>query len=98
MPEVILHRLVRKDMDGVRKYYTEKSGVELANRFYMDFMAAVGKVVEMPTRYHPVHGTLRRTAIYGFPSHFLFREIPTGIRVLVLRHDKRHPSYGLSRQ
>ncbi len=85
-------------MDGIRKYYTEKSGVELANRIYRHFLATVEKVVEMPTRFHPIHGSLRRAEVNGFPYHFLFREIPAGIRVLVLRHDKRHPSFGLSRR
>jgi plasmid stabilization system protein ParE len=85
-------------MDGIRHHYAEKAGEELADRFYHKFISIAKKVAEMPTRYHVVHGILRRAAIKGFPYHFLFREATAGVRILVLRHDKRHPSYGLSRK
>jgi hypothetical protein len=33
-----------------------------------------------------------------FPYHFLFREIPGGIRITVIRHHKQHPELGLERR
>jgi hypothetical protein len=33
-----------------------------------------------------------------FPYHFLFREIPNGIRVTVVRHNKQQPERGVERQ
>lgn len=33
-----------------------------------------------------------------FPYHFLYEEDQRKIRFLVLRHDKRHPNFGLRRR
>ena len=96
--EVIFHRLVQRDMNGIRRFYSEEASPEVADRFYERFLEFVDKALEAPTAFHPVHGTLRCVNINGFPYHFLYRETTTGIRVLVLRHEKRHPSFGLSRK
>ena len=97
-PEIIFHHLVQRDMNSARRYYAEEASEELADRFYYTFLNLVNKALESPRRFHPVHGVLRRANIPGFPYHFLYRETATGIRVLVLRHDKRHPSFGLNRK
>ena len=34
----------------------------------------------------------------GFPYHFLYRETSYGIRISVLRHDKRRPDFGMRRR
>jgi hypothetical protein len=33
-----------------------------------------------------------------FPYHFLFREMPDGIRITVIRHHKQRPEHGLKRR
>ena len=98
--EVIFHRLVQKDMNGIRSYYADESGPELAERFYDAFMFTVRKACGNPEHYHPIKQghSIRRAAVKGFPYHFLYRETATGIRVLVLRHDKRHSSVGRGRK
>ena len=97
-PEVIFHRLVQRYMNGARRFYTEEANLEVADRFYLRFLGIVEKALADPKRYHPVHDHLRRANISGFPYHFLYRVTATGIRVLVLRHHKRHPSFGLRRK
>jgi plasmid stabilization system protein ParE len=98
--EVIFHRLVQKDMTDIRGYYLEEAGLELADRFYDGFMQTVVKAVSNPRHYHPIEEgqNVRRATVKGFPYHFLYRETSFGIRVLVLRHDKRHWSFGLRRK
>lgn len=96
--EIVFHRLVQRDMNDARRYYAEEASEKVAERFYFSFLNVVEKALEKPGRYHPVHGILRRANIPGFPYHFLYRETANGIRVLVLRHDKRHPSFGLNRK
>ena len=50
-------------------------------------------------RFHGVPGTVYRRANFpSFPYHLIFRETVDGVRVLVLRHHRRHPDYGLSRE
>jgi plasmid stabilization system protein ParE len=98
MRQAIFNPLVRKDLNQVLAYYEEEGGDLLADRFFDQFMTAVEKSVANPRRFHPVSELLRRADIEDFPYHFLYREKDWGIRVLVLRHDRRHPSFGLRRR
>lgn len=97
-PSIVFHRLVHRDMDGIRRYYLEEAGESVADRFFQLFLSMIEKVASNPKRYHPISAALRRTNIPGFPYHFLYRETTSGIPVLVSRHDRRHPSFGLRRQ
>ncbi|MEK7953494.1 type II toxin-antitoxin system RelE/ParE family toxin [Luteolibacter soli] len=98
MPKVIFHRLIRKDLDGVLSYYERESGSALADRFFESFLSVVEKALNDPRHFHVAAGVLRRANLPDFPYHFLYREKPFGIRVLVLRHDRRHPDFGLRRR
>jgi plasmid stabilization system protein ParE len=95
---VVFHRLVQRDMDGILRYYREEASVSVADRFFETFLLFIGKAGENPMGFPPASDSLRRANLPGFPYHFLYREIPGGIRVLVLRHDRRHPTFGLKRQ
>jgi len=95
--EVIFHRLVQRDTNGILRYYTEEVGRQLADRFFRAFIVTVERAQKNPNRYHPIRGVIRRANISGFPYHFLYRKMSNGIRVLVLRHDKRHPNFGINR-
>jgi plasmid stabilization system protein ParE len=97
-PSIVFHRLVQRDMDGIQRYYLEEAGESVADRFFQLFLSVVERAASNPKRYHPISTALRRATIPGFPYHFLYRETASGIRVLVLRHDRRHPSFGLRRQ
>lgn len=95
--ELIFHRLVHRDMDAILRYYREEATSSIADRFFETFLHLAEKARETPRLFHPVSGILRRANLPGFPYHFLFRETQSGIRVLVWRHDRRHPSFGLNR-
>ncbi len=95
---IIFHRLIQKDLNSIVRYYKDESGISLADRFYDTFIFSAMKALEHPERYHFIQGYYRRATLEGFPYHFLFRETVHGIRILVVRHDKRRPTYGLSRK
>lgn len=95
---VIFHGLVQRDMDEIRRYYIDEADEHLADRFYFAFLSQVEKALANPEGFHLATGALRRANIPKFPYHFLFRRIRGGIRVLVLRHEKRHPAFGLRRK
>jgi plasmid stabilization system protein ParE len=95
---VIFHRLVQRDMKGILSYYTEEAPASVGDRFFQTFLEIVDKALQNPNAFHPISSVLRRADIPGFPYHFLYRVATHGIRVLVLRHDRRHPSYGLTRR
>jgi len=96
---VIYHPSVRRDLNGILRYYEEEGAAHLADRFFDTFMMAVKSAEAHPERNHPAApaSIFRRTQVPGFPYHFLFRETSYGIRVSVVRHDKRHPGFGSRR-
>jgi plasmid stabilization system protein ParE len=94
---VVVHRLVARDLRGVLAYYRQEAGPELAERFYAAFLEAVAAVDRQPGRFHRVGQILRRANLSRFPYHLLFRESAGGVHVLVLRHHRRDPSFGMDR-
>lgn len=97
-PTLVFQHLVQRDMDEVLRYYQSEAGDLVADRFFEAFLEIVDRARRSPEHFHPVSGRLRRADIPGFPYHFLYRKTEDGIRVLVLRHDRRHPSFGLKRK
>lgn len=97
---VIFHPLIRRDLSGILDYYAEEGGEALADRFFDAFLRCTNQADEYPTRNHLVAAgsIFRRAGIPGFPYHFLYREMPYGIRISVLRHDKRRPNFGARRR
>jgi toxin ParE1/3/4 len=95
---LIFHRLVQKDVRAVLRYYEEEGGVLLADRFFLELDTLVADVAREPRRFHPALHGLRRANMPTFPYHLLFREVSAGVRVLVLRHHKRRPRFGVGRK
>ena len=94
---VIFHKLIKQDLRTALTYYDSKGGAKLGDRFFDDAEATVAKVVDNPRHFHFVDDGLRRVALDAFPYHFLYEADDHSIHFLVLRHDKRHPSFGLKR-
>ena len=96
--DLVFHRLVQNDLDEVLRHYEAEGGPPLTDRFFSELEATVVKVAGHPGRFHPGENGLRRANLPTFPYHLLFRERALGVRVLVLRHHRRHPSFGLQRR
>ena len=95
---LIFQRLVQRDMNEILQYYLTEAGEAVADRFYQTFLQVANHALENPEHFHRVSATLRRAPLPGFPYHFLYRGTSQGIRILVLCHDRRHPSFGLLRR
>jgi len=95
---VIFHKLVQRDVTGVLRYYADEVDDALAQRFYDAFLRTADRALSNSQHFHFLTEPVRIANIPKFPYHFLYRETPYGIRILVLRHNKRHPSYGMQRR
>ncbi|WP_343222542.1 type II toxin-antitoxin system RelE/ParE family toxin [Pelagicoccus enzymogenes] len=95
---LIFHRLVQQDLRVVLRYYEKEGGSALADRFFRELDTLVHEIENHPTRFHKVAGNLRRADLERFPYHLLFTEGTKGIRVLVLRHHRRNPNFGIQRK
>ncbi len=64
--QVIFHRLVQRDMDGILRYYREEASLSVAERFFETFLLFVEKALANPKGFHPASEELRRANLPGF--------------------------------
>jgi plasmid stabilization system protein ParE len=93
------HPAVQRDVRGILHHYDGIS-VKLGDTFWDELMDLIESARMNPERYHydRTGRTLRRVNLERFPYHFLYRMVPGGIRVVVVRHHRREPSYGIARR
>jgi toxin ParE1/3/4 len=91
------HPLVQRDVSGILRHYDGISP-RLGDEFWAELLRLTALVAAQPERFHLANRGLRRADMRRFPYHLLFRERPDGIRVIVVRHHRRHPSYGTGRR
>ena len=80
------------------KYYEEVAGRELADEFYAELRRGFEESAVRPTSFAIYERNLRRVNLKRFPYHFLFRIAGDAVRILVVRHHRRHPSVGITRR
>jgi len=98
MPQLIYHRLIQRDLQSALGYYDGVGGPKLGDRFFSEVEAAVAAIMRNPQGHHFSDGGLRRVSLGSFPYHILYEADDEIIWVAVLRHDRRHPNFGLRRK
>ena len=90
---------VAREIEDAVDWYDEQ-GLGLGDDFLRKLEDAKSLIQQHPQRHSFWLGsqTIRRAPLKRFPYALLFRVTGQVIRVLCLRHDKRHPSYGLNRR
>ncbi len=92
------HPSLYAELEEVRDYY-ESQSIGLGGDFVDEFERQVLKIAAMPDRWMIVRGDLRRSLMRRFPYVILFRCLQDDvIRVMVVKHEKRHPSFGMRRK
>lgn len=91
------HPAVESELAEIRDYYNDQS-LHLGDEFVNEFERHVLRIAAMPTRWMVVRGDTRRALMRRFPYVILFRVIEDAvIRITVIKHERRHPSYGMHR-
>ena len=98
MPQIIYHRLIQRDIHSALDYYDIEGGRILGNRFFADAESVIKSIEKNPKGHHFSDGGLRRASLKSFPYHMLYDVDEHGIWIAVLRHDRRHPNFGLRRK
>ena len=92
------HPAIAAELEEIRDHY-ESCSFGLGTDFIDEFERQVFAIAAMPTRWMVLRGDLRRSLMKRFPYVILFRIIgEDGIRVTVVKHEKRHPAFGLQRK
>ncbi|MBC8180366.1 type II toxin-antitoxin system RelE/ParE family toxin [candidate division KSB1 bacterium] len=92
------HPAIERELREITKYYNECSpglGVEFLNEFERQIL----RIASMPTRWMAVESNVRRSLMKRFPYVIYFRVLDNDtLRVTVVKHQRRHPDYGLNRR
>ena len=90
---VAYHPAVQGDVNRILRYY-DRISPRLGDAFWEELLATIEVAATAPQRFHSVDRGRRRANLKRFPYHILYRILAQGIRVVVVRHHERHPSYG----
>ena len=91
------HPAVHEDVaEAIRRY--QAVSARLAGEFKTELRRVIAMAVANPNRFHPVKPGFHRANLKRFPYHFIYREVPEGIRVTLVRHHPRHPEFGMERE
>ena len=95
--EILYHSAIQKEIREALSYYASISD-QLADDFWEELTIAFDYARSHPTRHHYDVTGRRRSNLNRFPYHFLFRTTESQVKITVLRHNARSPSYGSRRQ
>jgi plasmid stabilization system protein ParE len=95
---LILHQKVYSDIGKIMDYYEQADIPELADEFYQELRHFMAEAAERPESFSIRERDIRRVNLQRFPYHFLFRIVGDMVRILVVRHHSRHPSFGIKRR
>ena len=95
--QIIRHHKLASDIREVAGHYEEVSERVLSS-FWSELDWILASITRNPRSHHFDACGLRRANFRKFPYHLLYEVGDHTIYLLVLRHDRRHPCYGLDRQ
>jgi len=92
------HPLTASDLNNAVSFYNrQRPG--LGDELRVEVHAAIERVRSNPFQFPVVERDIRRGFVHRFPYSVLFRVVnDKTTRVLVIRHHRRHPSFGLTRR
>jgi hypothetical protein len=91
------HPAVEQDVAEALQRYDAVSQ-KLGNEFKAELRRMISLAAKSPDRFHQIKSRVHRANLLRFPYHFIYREIPDGIRITLVRHHHRHPEFGLKRK
>lgn len=96
--KVEYHPATIADLNRAVEFYERKRiglGGELRDEIYQTIVRIAANLLI----YRPVAGHIRRCFVHRFPFSTLYRVVADDlVRVLVIRHHRQHPRFGISRK
>ena len=95
--KIKFHPRVNADVKVIVRYYDKHS--DLAGDWFLDeLQQTLEKLKQAPERHHFVTATHRRLNLKRFPFHLIYDMVEDYIRVQVVRHHRRNPTFGMKRR
>lgn len=96
--KVEYHPLTVIDLNSAAAYYNA-SRAGLGDELRAEVYSAIARVLAGPRQFAIVEHDLRRCLVHRFPYSVLFRMTDEQtVRVLAIRHHRRHARFGLARR
>ena len=93
-----LHSGAEQDIADALDFDKENAGFAVAERFLGEFERVAKLLVEYPGLGTPTTKGRRTFPLQVFPYSVVYRDVASGLRILVVRHQRRKPSYGGGRR
>jgi len=91
------HPAVEQELRQIMEYYEECSS-GLGHEFVVDFERQVLKIAANSKLWTVLEGDIRRSLMQRFPFCIYYRLIGKDVlRITIVKHQRRHPSYGRNR-
>ncbi|WP_415209098.1 type II toxin-antitoxin system RelE/ParE family toxin [Rudaea sp.] len=88
----------RNAISKTRRFGEREGSPALAARFIAEFHPLARLLLDHPDIGTPRTAGRRGFATAVFPFTVIYRQVEDGIRVLVVKHDRRRPGYGERRR
>ena len=90
------HPAVEQDVaEALRRY--DSVSHRLSEEFKAELQRMIALAAANPGRFHVIKPGFHRANLKRFPYYFVYRKLVDGIRVTLVRHNRRHPDFGMER-
>ena len=87
-----------RDVKDILEYYANEAGPDVAMDFHSELSALVERIKEWPKSFPLLREEFHRGLMKRFPFQVIYKiQSAEQIRILTVRHHKRHPDFGLNR-
>jgi len=93
-----VHRLAAEELAAAFRFYRREAGVGIAQRFLDEFERIAQLVEHQPALGTPAGDGRRSYPLHDFPYSVIYTSDPSGLRILVVRHQHRDPAHGERRR
>ena len=94
--KLVYHPQAKEDLRQTTKYYAQIN-YDLGNDFKLLFQEAALHISDNPFRYRVVRDDIRKCSMKRFPHAIYFRIQEDTVQILVVKHHRRHPDFGMNR-
>ena len=93
-----LHPGAEHDIADALDFYREQAGPVVAERFLEEFERTAKLLISHPGLGTPTTGGRRAFPLKIFPYLIVYRHLESNIRILIVRHQHRKPSFAGGRR
>lgn len=95
--KLTFHSAVQREVDDACAWYDERKD-HLGDEFFQEVERVLDLVAANPQAFPLASRGRRKAHLKRFPYTIFYRIHSDRVRILTIRHDKRHPDYGAGRK